>query len=128
MAAQEDSMPVPEMPKIFVERTLAIIKPDAVHKFEEIKDIILRTGFSILSVSTFISFSWILWVFEYTNSYVVIFTFLSHLWLCLGNETPGAILANELNKNNFLSKNLLFYVIKPILLNDWSEALYKNSR
>ena len=57
MAAQEDSMPVPEMPKIFVERTLAIIKPDAVHKFEEIKDIILRTGFSILSVSIFISFS-----------------------------------------------------------------------
>ena len=79
MAAQEDSMPVPEMPKIFVERTLAIIKPDAVHKFEEIKDIILRTGFSILSVSTFISVSWIPWVFEYTNStnsYVAVFTSL----------------------------------------------------
>lgn len=58
MAALDDSMPVPEMPKIFVERTLAIIKPDAVHKFEEIKDIILRTGFSILSVSiTFFTIS-----------------------------------------------------------------------
>lgn len=51
MAGQEDTMPIPEQPKIFIERTLAIIKPDAVHKLEEIKDIILRTGFSILSVS-----------------------------------------------------------------------------
>ncbi|KAF6035083.1 hypothetical protein EB796_006608 [Bugula neritina] len=48
MAAQE-LYPVPELPKIFIERTLAIIKPDAIHKYEEIKDIILRTGFSILS-------------------------------------------------------------------------------
>lgn len=53
MASQEDTMPLPEVPKIFIERTLAIIKPDAVHKFEEIKDIILRTGFSILSVSCY---------------------------------------------------------------------------
>lgn len=33
---------------IIVERTLAIIKPDAVNKAEEIEDIILRTGFTIL--------------------------------------------------------------------------------
>lgn len=33
---------------IYVERTLAIIKPDAVSKAEEIEDIILRTGFTIL--------------------------------------------------------------------------------
>ena len=33
---------------ILVERTLAIIKPDAVNKAEEIEDIILRTGFTIL--------------------------------------------------------------------------------
>jgi nucleoside diphosphate kinase len=33
---------------IYVERTLAIIKPDAVKKSEEIEDIILRTGFTIL--------------------------------------------------------------------------------
>jgi nucleoside diphosphate kinase len=33
---------------IYVQRTLAIIKPDAIHKAEEIEDIILRTGFSIL--------------------------------------------------------------------------------
>jgi nucleoside diphosphate kinase homolog 5 len=30
------------------ERTLALIKPDAAHKTEEIEDIILRTGFIIL--------------------------------------------------------------------------------
>ncbi len=31
-----------------VQRTLAIIKPDAIYKAEEIEDIILRTGFTIL--------------------------------------------------------------------------------
>ncbi|XP_064651264.1 nucleoside diphosphate kinase homolog 5-like [Lineus longissimus] len=36
------------VPQIFVERTLAIIKPDAVHRAEEIEDIILRSGFTIL--------------------------------------------------------------------------------
>jgi len=39
-----------EPPHIYVERTLAIIKPDAVHKSEEIEDIILRSGFAILQV------------------------------------------------------------------------------
>ena len=39
-----------EPPHIYVERTLAIIKPDAVHKAEEIQDIILRSGFAILQV------------------------------------------------------------------------------
>ncbi|KAI7801620.1 nucleoside diphosphate kinase homolog 5 [Triplophysa rosa] len=35
-------------PRIFVERTLALIKPDAVHKADEIEDIILTSGFTIL--------------------------------------------------------------------------------
>ncbi|XP_049641994.1 nucleoside diphosphate kinase homolog 5 [Suncus etruscus] len=35
-------------PQIYVERTLAIIKPDIVDKEEEIKDIILRSGFTIV--------------------------------------------------------------------------------
>ncbi|XP_060076115.1 nucleoside diphosphate kinase homolog 5-like [Ylistrum balloti] len=35
-------------PHIYVERSLAIIKPDAVQKAEEIEDIILRSGFAIL--------------------------------------------------------------------------------
>eukprot|EP00064_Thunnus_orientalis_P005759 superscaffoldBa00000578_g5773 len=34
--------------RIYVERTLALIKPDAVHKSEEIEDIILKSGFTIL--------------------------------------------------------------------------------
>ncbi|KPP74946.1 hypothetical protein Z043_105851 [Scleropages formosus] len=33
---------------IHVERTLALLKPDAVHKADEIEDIILRSGFMIL--------------------------------------------------------------------------------
>jgi len=33
---------------IFVERTLAIVKPDAMHRYEEIEDIIVRSGFTIL--------------------------------------------------------------------------------
>lgn len=35
-------------PQIYVERTLAIIKPDAVARAVEIEDIIIRAGFSIL--------------------------------------------------------------------------------
>lgn len=37
-------------PRIYVERTLALIKPDAIHQAEEIEDIILRSGFTILQV------------------------------------------------------------------------------
>ncbi|XP_077466398.1 nucleoside diphosphate kinase homolog 5-like isoform X2 [Stigmatopora argus] len=37
-----------QFPRIYVERTLAIIKPDAIHKSEEIEDIILTSGFTIL--------------------------------------------------------------------------------
>ncbi|XP_029368774.1 nucleoside diphosphate kinase homolog 5 [Echeneis naucrates] len=33
--------------RIYVERTLAIIKPDAIHRSEEIEDIILKSGFTI---------------------------------------------------------------------------------
>ncbi|XP_068444665.1 nucleoside diphosphate kinase homolog 5 isoform X2 [Clinocottus analis] len=35
-------------PRIFVEETLALIKPDAIHKAQEIEDIILKSGFIIL--------------------------------------------------------------------------------
>lgn len=37
-------------PRIFVERTLALIKPDAIHKTDEIEDVILQSGFTILQV------------------------------------------------------------------------------
>ena len=47
----DSSYPKMEEPQVYVERTLAIIKPDALHKSEEIEDIILRSGFSILQVS-----------------------------------------------------------------------------
>ena len=35
---------------IYVERTLAMVKPDAAHKADEIEDIIIRNGFTILQV------------------------------------------------------------------------------
>lgn len=38
-------------PQIFVERTLALIKPDVVDKEEEIEDLILRSGFLIVQVT-----------------------------------------------------------------------------
>lgn len=38
-------------PQIYVERTLAIIKPDVIDKEEEIEDIILRSGFHIIQVT-----------------------------------------------------------------------------
>uniref|UniRef100_A0A8D0HLZ7 Nucleoside diphosphate kinase homolog 5 n=1 Tax=Sphenodon punctatus TaxID=8508 RepID=A0A8D0HLZ7_SPHPU len=40
-------MLMPE-PQIYVERTLALIKPDVINKEEEIEDIILRSGFTIV--------------------------------------------------------------------------------
>lgn len=42
-------MLMPE-PQIFVEKTLALIKPDVVAKEEEIEDLILRSGFMIIQV------------------------------------------------------------------------------
>ena len=44
----EDGKVITEKPQIFVERTLAIIKPDAVNKSSEIEEIILRAGFTVL--------------------------------------------------------------------------------
>lgn len=41
--------------RIYVERTLAIIKPDAIDKAEEIEDIILKSGFTILQVGQSVS-------------------------------------------------------------------------
>lgn len=38
-------------PQIYVERTLAIIKPDVIDKEEEIEDVILQSGFRILQVT-----------------------------------------------------------------------------
>ena len=35
---------------IFVERTLALVKPDAVNKADEIETIILKHGFTVLEV------------------------------------------------------------------------------
>uniref|UniRef100_A0ABI7YR40 NME/NM23 family member 5 n=1 Tax=Felis catus TaxID=9685 RepID=A0ABI7YR40_FELCA len=44
------SMPPPQ---IYVEKTLAIIKPDIVDKEEEIQDIILRSGFTIVQFQVY---------------------------------------------------------------------------
>uniref|UniRef100_A0A3Q3EJB1 Nucleoside diphosphate kinase B n=1 Tax=Labrus bergylta TaxID=56723 RepID=A0A3Q3EJB1_9LABR len=41
-------MDQPSCKRIYVERTLALIKPNAVDKAEEIEDIILKAGFTIL--------------------------------------------------------------------------------
>lgn len=43
------------LPQIYVEKTLAIIKPDIVDKEEEIRDIILRSGFTIIQVTPGVS-------------------------------------------------------------------------
>ncbi|KTG39167.1 hypothetical protein cypCar_00000439 [Cyprinus carpio] len=46
----ESDSPQKQMPapRIFVERTLALIKPDAIHKTDEIENIILQSGFTVL--------------------------------------------------------------------------------
>lgn len=43
------------LPQIYVEKTLALIKPDVVDKEEEIHDIIVRSGFTIIQVTSAIS-------------------------------------------------------------------------
>ena len=43
---------LPEPPSMTVERTLAVIKPDAVDKVEEIVEEIKGNGFTILQVTT----------------------------------------------------------------------------
>jgi len=43
-------------PQIIVETTLALIKPDAIDRSQEIEDIVLRSGFSILRVNLPFSF------------------------------------------------------------------------
>ncbi|KAK7005202.1 nucleoside diphosphate kinase 5 [Biomphalaria glabrata] len=48
MPSGADEQVTMEAPHIYVERTLAIIKPDALHKADEIEDIILRSGFAVL--------------------------------------------------------------------------------
>ena len=42
--------------RIYVERTLALIKPDAIHRSEEIEDVILKSGFAVLQVGLFFTF------------------------------------------------------------------------
>lgn len=41
---------IPPPPAIHIERTLALIKPDAIHKSDEIEEIIIQHGFTILQV------------------------------------------------------------------------------
>lgn len=41
---------IPPPPAIHIERTLALFKPDAIHKSDEIEEIILQHGFTILQV------------------------------------------------------------------------------
>ncbi|TRY90053.1 hypothetical protein DNTS_031572 [Danionella cerebrum] len=44
----EDPQKQMPKPRIFVERTLALIKPDAIHKTDEIEEVILQAGFTVL--------------------------------------------------------------------------------
>lgn len=46
----EDTPAFPDPPAVTVERTLAIIKPDAIDQTEEIVEEIKRRGFTILQV------------------------------------------------------------------------------
>lgn len=46
------NMPGSPLPRIYVQQTLALIKPDAVHVADLIEDQILNSGFTILQVSS----------------------------------------------------------------------------
>jgi len=40
-------------PTINIEHTLVIIKPDAMHKADEIEEIILKSGFTVINVRNY---------------------------------------------------------------------------
>jgi hypothetical protein len=73
-------MPLEEKPRIlppptiYVERTLAIIKPDAVHKSDEIEEIILQHGFTILQVR-FVSSIFLLYLIWFSTDTVYLSTY-----------------------------------------------------
>lgn len=48
--SEREEMDESSLLRIYVERTLAIIKPDAIDKAAEIENIILKSGFTILQV------------------------------------------------------------------------------
>lgn len=48
--SEREEMDESSLLRIYVERTLAIIKPDAIDKAAEIENIILKSGFTILRV------------------------------------------------------------------------------
>ena len=50
MTGTNDCPPEMNPPQIFVERTLAMLKPDVAHRETEIEDAILRAGFTIIQV------------------------------------------------------------------------------
>lgn len=52
----EEEYPKMDAPEIYVERTLAIFKPDVLQKGveKELEEIILTTGFTILQVCIFV--------------------------------------------------------------------------
>jgi len=50
----DSNVSIVEYPHIYVERTLALIKPDAMEKANEIEDIILTSGFQIAQVSNIV--------------------------------------------------------------------------
>ena len=56
MTGENSDVITMEPPHIYVERTLALIKPDVINKSEEIEDIILRSGFAILQVIDLFSY------------------------------------------------------------------------
>lgn len=55
-ASENTTQVVMQKPQIYVERTLAIIKPDAAHKVDEIEERILRAGFAVIQVCTKFNF------------------------------------------------------------------------
>ena len=52
MASVKEKMDENAHRRIYVERTLALIKPDAIHRSEEIEDVILKSGFTVLQVGS----------------------------------------------------------------------------
>lgn len=63
-------------PQIYVEKTLAIIKPDIVDKEEEIQDIILRSGFTIVQVTSGHDDVFLPLFASFLNIYVSMLTYL----------------------------------------------------
>ena len=79
---------IPPPPAIHIERTLVLVKPDAIHKSDEIEEIILQHGFTILQVGL-IKCRFFLVQSPVNMKYILVRQQTEREFFCRGDEVVG---------------------------------------